>query len=47
MGCCGEAATEGHLYVREDCGLEAKIVNGCGCQSCDLTCCDKPLRKKE
>ncbi len=47
MPCCGEAVKEDDIYVCEDCGLEVKIVKACGCGSCDLICCGKPLRKKE
>ena len=35
------------VYVCEECGCEVKVVKDCGCGAHDLTCCGKPLKKKE
>lgn len=48
MPCCeSDKIKEGDVYQCEDCGLEVTVTKDCGCESCDLTCCGKPLKKKE
>ncbi len=47
----------GQIYVCQDCGLELQVVKECtecgteegecSGETCDISCCDKPLKLKE
>ena len=35
---------KGEKYECEDCGLVVLIEDPCGCETCELVCCDKPMK---
>lgn len=56
MSNCHEMKRD-EVYVCEGCGVELKVVKECCedetegqvcvCTPCEISCCDKPLKKKE
>jgi len=39
---------KGDKYVCNVCGLVLAVDKACGCvESCDIICCDKPMKKKK
>jgi hypothetical protein len=39
-------AKEGDLYSCEECGMVVAVEDACGCEECELICCDVPMTKK-
>jgi hypothetical protein len=39
-------AKEGDLYRCEECGMVVAVEDACGCETCELICCDVPMTKK-
>jgi len=39
----------GDVLVCKECGLEVTVNKACGCgdKECAVTCCDKPMEKKQ
>jgi hypothetical protein len=35
---------KGEKYECEDCGLVVLVEDPCGCESCELVCCGKPMK---
>jgi len=35
---------KGEKYKCEKCGLVVVVDNACGCASCDLICCNVPMK---
>jgi hypothetical protein len=43
-----KAFTKGDKYVCNVCGLVVSVDKACGCvESCELICCDKPMKAKK
>lgn len=43
-----KAFTKGDKYVCNVCGLVISVDKACGCvESCELICCDKPMKAKK
>jgi hypothetical protein len=38
-------AKKGTKYKCEECGLVVVVDEACGCSSCDLICCDEPMKE--
>jgi hypothetical protein len=38
-------AKEGDLYSCEECGMVVAVEDACGCSTCELICCDVPMKK--
>ncbi len=36
---------KGDRYKCDVCGLVVLVEDDCGCSSCDLICCDAPMKK--
>ena len=39
-------AKKGDLYACEECGMVVCVEDHCGCGTCELICCDVPMKKK-
>ena len=39
-------AKEGDLYSCTECGMVVCVEDPCGCSTCELICCDVPMKKK-
>jgi len=39
-------AKEGDLYSCEECGMVVAVEDPCGCSTCELICCDVPMKKE-
>jgi len=37
---------EGDFYGCKECGMVVCIEDPCGCSSCEIICCDEPMKKK-
>jgi hypothetical protein len=38
-------AKEGDRYICEECGMVVAVEEACGCEPCELVCCDVPMEK--
>jgi hypothetical protein len=36
---------KGDKYKCDECGLVLVVEDECGCTTCDVVCCDKPMKK--
>lgn len=36
---------KGDRYKCEKCGMVILVEDACGCSTCDLICCDAPMKK--
>jgi hypothetical protein len=39
-------AKEGDRYSCEECGMVVSVEDACGCETCELICCDAPMTRK-
>jgi len=39
------AKKKGEKYQCEDCGLVVLVEDPCGCETCELVCCAKPMKQ--
>ncbi|HOD35478.1 MAG TPA: hypothetical protein PLR20_07625 [Syntrophales bacterium] len=39
-------AKKGDLYSCEECGMVVCVEDPCGCGTCELICCDVPMKRK-
>jgi hypothetical protein len=37
------AKKKGEKYTCEECGMVVIVEDVCGCEECDITCCDVPM----
>ncbi|MGD0406200.1 MAG: hypothetical protein ABSB10_06060 [Candidatus Bathyarchaeia archaeon] len=35
---------KGEEYKCEECGLVVMVENPCGCEACELVCCEQPMK---
>lgn len=38
-------AKKGTKYKCDECGLVVVVDEACGCGTCDLVCCEKPMKE--
>jgi len=38
------AKKKGEKYECEECGLVVLVEDPCGCEACELVCCEKPMK---
>jgi hypothetical protein len=38
-------AKTGDRYVCDECGLIISVDEACGCETCEIICCDAPMEK--
>jgi len=38
------AAKKGDKYKCEECGLVIAVEDPCGCETCEIVCCDQPMK---
>jgi hypothetical protein len=39
------ATKKGTKYECEECGVVVVVEDACGCTTCDLICCDAPMKE--
>ena len=38
------ATKKGDKYKCEECGLVIAVEDPCGCETCEIVCCDQPMK---
>jgi hypothetical protein len=38
------AIKKGDKYKCEECGLVIAVEDPCGCETCEIVCCEKPMK---
>jgi hypothetical protein len=41
----GNLLAKGDRYKCDECGMIVLIEDACGCSSCELVCCEVPMKK--